>query len=73
MAWFVSPRQMSSLRFSCFCLRFGDIAPAAAPVYALLPEIARDVFDTYCVRAGRTGLHARAADLIAGVHENRAN
>jgi len=32
--------QMSSLLFSYFCSRSGDIAPAAARVYAPLPEIA---------------------------------
>jgi len=33
MSWLGFPPhvQMSSLRFSCFCFRFGDIAPAAAP------------------------------------------
>ena len=65
VAWFPSPRpDVQFIRFSCSCLRFGDIVPAAAPLYALLSEIARDVFGTYCVRAGRTDLHAHAADLI---------
>ena len=62
---------MSSLLFSCFCSRSDDIAPAAAPVYALLPEIVSRCFRHLCVRAGRTDLHAHATDLIVALRKLR--
>ena len=48
------------------------MAPAATPVYTLLSEIDSRCFRHLCVRAGRTDLHAHAADVIEAFGANTA-
>jgi len=63
--------QMSSLRFSRSCLRFVATLHlfSCTCVCAAAEVLPCDLYDTYCVRAGRTDIHARDADLIMAVHE----